>query len=91
MSFTLSTGLMASNYAGNTKKSTASGIIFAGWAAGLIAGPRKHSRVPNDQEYCLIYTLEFFLDSQAPIYDLAFRMLSMSSSVTKCLKWLLIH
>ncbi|UKZ74854.1 hypothetical protein TrVFT333_002524 [Trichoderma virens FT-333] len=57
MSFTLSTGLMASNYAGNTKKSTASGIIFAGWAAGLIAGP------------------QFFLDSQAPVYDLAFRML----------------
>ena len=41
MSFTLSTGLMASNYAGNTKKSTANGLIFAGWAAGLIAGPRK--------------------------------------------------
>ena len=41
MSFTLSTGLMASNYAGSTKKATASGIIFAGWAAGLIAGPRK--------------------------------------------------
>ncbi|GFP60272.1 uncharacterized transporter C460.05 [Trichoderma asperellum] len=41
----------------NTKKSTASGIIFAGWAAGLIAGP------------------QFFLDSQAPVYDLAFRML----------------
>ncbi|UKZ61330.1 uncharacterized protein TrAtP1_002596 [Trichoderma atroviride] len=57
MSFTLSTGLMASNYAGNTKKSTASGIIFAGWAAGLIAGP------------------QFFLDSQAPVYVLAFRML----------------
>ncbi|KAK1252027.1 hypothetical protein MKX08_003214 [Trichoderma sp. CBMAI-0020] len=57
MSFTLSTGLMASNYAGNTKKSTASGIIFAGWAAGLIAGP------------------QFFLDNQAPVYDLAFRML----------------
>lgn len=49
MSFTLSTGLMASNYAGNTKKSTASGIIFAGWAAGLIAGPRKSSRAPKDQ------------------------------------------
>ncbi|RFU75810.1 mfs transporter [Trichoderma arundinaceum] len=57
MSFTLSTGLMASNYAGNTKKSTASGIIFAGWAAGLIAGP------------------QFFLESQAPVYELAFRML----------------
>ncbi|KAL7949251.1 major facilitator superfamily domain-containing protein [Trichoderma barbatum] len=57
MSFTLSTGLMASNYAGNTKKSTTSGIIFAGWAAGLIAGP------------------QFFLESQAPVYDLAFRML----------------
>lgn len=45
MSFTLSTGLMASNYAGNTKKSTASGIIFAGWAAGLIAGPRKYEKL----------------------------------------------
>ncbi|KAH9227093.1 hypothetical protein K456DRAFT_1730379 [Colletotrichum gloeosporioides 23] len=41
MSFTLNAGLMASNYAGNTKKSTASAIVFAGWAAGLIAGPRK--------------------------------------------------
>lgn len=44
MSFTLSAGLMASNYAGNTKKSTANGLIFAGWAAGLIAGPRKSRR-----------------------------------------------
>uniref|UniRef100_A0A0D2Y6F0 Uncharacterized protein n=1 Tax=Fusarium oxysporum (strain Fo5176) TaxID=660025 RepID=A0A0D2Y6F0_FUSOF len=43
MSFTLSAGLMASNYAGNTKKSTASGIIFAGWAAGLIAGPQREA------------------------------------------------
>ncbi|KAJ5278836.1 MFS general substrate transporter [Penicillium angulare] len=58
MSFTLNTGLMASNYAGNTKKSTANGIIFAGWAAGLVAGP------------------QFFLDSQAPTYELAFKMLS---------------
>lgn len=41
LSFTLNTGLIASNYAGNTKKTTASGLIFAGWAAGLIAGPRK--------------------------------------------------
>ncbi|KAJ5106393.1 major facilitator superfamily domain-containing protein [Penicillium angulare] len=57
MSFTLNTGLMASNYAGNTKKSTANGIIFAGWAAGLVAGP------------------QFFLDSQAPTYELAFKML----------------
>lgn len=81
MSFTLSTGLMASNYAGNTKKSTASGIIFAGWAAGLIAGPRKHLTVAIN-EYCLINVLEFFLDSQAPVYDLAFRMLSMSSFAT---------
>ncbi|KAF4966819.1 hypothetical protein FSARC_5534 [Fusarium sarcochroum] len=57
MSFTLSAGLMASNYAGNTKKSTASGIIFAGWAAGLIAGP------------------QFFLEREAPTYNLAFKML----------------
>ncbi|KAF7561745.1 hypothetical protein G7046_g2404 [Stylonectria norvegica] len=57
MSFTLSAGLMASNYAGSTKKSTASGVIFAGWAAGLIAGP------------------QFFLDSEAPVYTLAFKML----------------
>ncbi|KAJ5358814.1 major facilitator superfamily domain-containing protein [Penicillium cataractarum] len=57
MSFTLNTGLMASNYAGNTKKSTANGIIFAGWAAGLVAGP------------------QFFLDSEAPTYNLAFKML----------------
>ncbi|KAM5341796.1 hypothetical protein ACJ41O_014827 [Fusarium nematophilum] len=57
MSFTLSAGLMASNYAGNTKKSTASGFIFAGWAAGLIAGP------------------QFFLEREAPNYDLAFKML----------------
>lgn len=77
MSFTLSTGLMASNYAGNTKKSTASGIIFAGWAAGLIAGPRKLSEV-GIYEYYLTDFLEFFLDSQAPVYELAFRMLSMS-------------
>jgi ACS family allantoate permease-like MFS transporter len=41
MSFTFSTSLMASNYAGHTKKTTASGIIFVGWAAGLIAGPRE--------------------------------------------------
>ncbi|KAH7134520.1 major facilitator superfamily domain-containing protein [Dactylonectria estremocensis] len=40
VSWTLNAGLMASNYAGNTKKSTASGIVFAGWAAGLIAGPQ---------------------------------------------------
>lgn len=40
MSFTLNTSLMASNYAGNTKKATANGVIFAGWAAGLVAGPR---------------------------------------------------
>lgn len=77
MSFTLSTGLMASNYAGNTKKSTASGIIFAGWAAGLIAGPRKRSNA-GIYEHCLTCVLEFFLDKQAPVYDLAFRMLSMS-------------
>ncbi|KAF4437149.1 Major facilitator superfamily domain, general substrate transporter [Fusarium austroafricanum] len=57
MSFTLCTGLMASNYAGSTKKATASGIIFAGWAAGLIAGP------------------QFFLESEAPVYTLAFKML----------------
>ncbi|RAK81243.1 MFS general substrate transporter [Aspergillus fijiensis CBS 313.89] len=57
MSFTLNTSLMASNYAGNTKKATANGVIFAGWAAGLVAGP------------------QFFLDSQAPVYELAFRML----------------
>ncbi|KAH8665598.1 major facilitator superfamily domain-containing protein [Ilyonectria robusta] len=57
MSFTLNTGLMASNYAGNTKKSTTSGIIFAGWAAGLIAGP------------------QFFLEREAPTYDMAFKML----------------
>ncbi|KAF3399638.1 hypothetical protein DPV78_006303 [Talaromyces pinophilus] len=57
MSFTLNTGLMASNYAGNTKKSAANGVIFAGWAAGLVAGP------------------QFFLESQAPVYDLAFKML----------------
>ncbi|KAJ5372706.1 major facilitator superfamily domain-containing protein [Penicillium concentricum] len=57
MSFTLNTGLMASNYAGNTKKSTANGIIFAGWAAGLVAGP------------------QFFLESEAPAYMLAFKML----------------
>jgi hypothetical protein len=44
MSFTLNTGLMAANYAGNTKKSTANGVIFAGWAAGLIAGPREYPR-----------------------------------------------
>lgn len=81
MSFTLSTGLMASNYAGNTKKSTASGIIFAGWAAGLIAGPRKRSNV-GIYEYYLICVLEFFLDSQAPVYDLAFRMLSASQCIT---------
>ncbi|OAA53988.1 Major facilitator superfamily domain, general substrate transporter [Cordyceps fumosorosea ARSEF 2679] len=57
LSFTLNTGLIASNYAGNTKKTTASGLIFAGWAAGLIAGP------------------QFFLARQAPVYELAFRML----------------
>ncbi|KAI5467804.1 major facilitator superfamily domain-containing protein [Mariannaea sp. PMI_226] len=57
MSFTLNTGLMASNYAGSTKKSTASGVIFAGWAAGLIAGP------------------QFFLESEAPTYQMAFEML----------------
>ena len=78
MSFTLSTGLMASNYAGNTKKSTASGIIFAGWAAGLIAGPREHGASIISARYPLTNTLEFFLASQAPVYDLAFRMLSMS-------------
>ncbi|KAK2776156.1 transporter C460.05-like protein 3 [Colletotrichum kahawae] len=44
MSFTLNAGLMASNYAGNTKKSTASAIVFAGWAAGLIAGPREYTQ-----------------------------------------------
>jgi ACS family allantoate permease-like MFS transporter len=75
MSFTLSTGLMASNYAGNTKKSTANGLIFAGWAAGLIAGPRKCTRAVRNQ-YILICP-EFFLDSQAPTFELAFRMLSM--------------
>ncbi|KAJ5771892.1 major facilitator superfamily domain-containing protein [Penicillium odoratum] len=57
MSWTLNAGLMASNYAGNTKKVTASGLVFAGWAAGLIAGP------------------QFFLDNQAPTYELAFKML----------------
>ncbi|KAH8693645.1 major facilitator superfamily domain-containing protein [Talaromyces proteolyticus] len=40
MSFTLTTGLMSANYAGNTKKRTASGLIFVGWAAGIIAGPQ---------------------------------------------------
>lgn len=40
MPFTLATGLMSANYAGNTKKATASGFVFVGWAAGLIAGPR---------------------------------------------------
>lgn len=47
MSWTLNAGLMASNYAGNTKKSTASGICFAGWATGLIAGPRKYPAPSN--------------------------------------------
>ncbi|CAH0051770.1 unnamed protein product, partial [Clonostachys solani] len=49
MSFTLATGLMASNYAGSTKKATASGFVFAGWAAGLIAGPQffLESEAPN--------------------------------------------
>ena len=49
MSFTLSTSLMASNYAGHTKKSVASAIIFVGWAAGLIAGPNFFyaSEAPN--------------------------------------------
>ncbi|CEJ89649.1 hypothetical protein VHEMI05480 [[Torrubiella] hemipterigena] len=60
LSFTLNTGLIASNFAGNTKKTTASGLIFAGWAAGLIAGP------------------QFFLASQAPVYELAFRMLMVT-------------
>lgn len=77
MSFTLSAGLMASNYAGNTKKSTANGLIFAGWAAGLIAGPRKiYSKPESSQRNQLTSVLEFFLESQAPDYDLAFRMLS---------------
>lgn len=44
MSFTLATSLMASNYAGHTKKTTATAIIYVGWAAGLIAGPRKFSQ-----------------------------------------------
>uniref|UniRef100_A0A8H7KEZ2 Major facilitator superfamily (MFS) profile domain-containing protein n=1 Tax=Bionectria ochroleuca TaxID=29856 RepID=A0A8H7KEZ2_BIOOC len=49
MSFTLATGLMASNYAGSTKKAAASGFVFAGWAAGLIAGPQffLESEAPN--------------------------------------------
>ena len=41
LSFTLSSALMASNYAGHTKKTTATAIVYAGWAAGLIAGPRE--------------------------------------------------
>ncbi|RSH89209.1 hypothetical protein EHS25_002321 [Saitozyma podzolica] len=51
MSFTFSTSLMASNYAGHTKKTTASGIIFVGWAAGLIAGPQFFlaDQAPNYQ------------------------------------------
>ncbi|KAL6408473.1 hypothetical protein AUP68_08330 [Ilyonectria robusta] len=76
MSFTLNTGLMASNYAGNTKKSTTSGIIFAGWAAGLIAGPRKCvAPLERTRAYFLA---EFFLEREAPTYDMAFKMLSMS-------------
>lgn len=46
LSFALNTGLIASNYAGNTKKTTANGLIFAGWAAGLIAGPRESLNEP---------------------------------------------
>lgn len=41
MSFTMNTELICSNYAGDTKKTTASGLIFSGWAAGLIVGPRE--------------------------------------------------
>lgn len=74
MSWTLNAGLMASNYAGNTKKATASGLVFAGWAAGLIAGPRKFQR--NLQCAFLTFQIEFFLDNQAPTYELAFKMLS---------------
>ncbi len=50
--------------------------------AGLldfIAGPRKLDRNFLFDRY-LIHALEFFLDSQAPVYDLAFRMLSTSRS-----------
>ncbi|KAH0430667.1 C6 zinc finger domain-containing protein [Colletotrichum camelliae] len=64
VSFTLNAGLMASNYAGNTKKSTASAIVFAGWAAGLIAGP------------------QFFLESEAPTYNMAFKILTNNENIT---------
>ena len=82
MSFTLSAGLMASNYAGNTKKSTANGLIFAGWAAGLIAGPRKSCQRSIEVPIMLTRFPEFFLESQAPDYELAFRMLSKFASLT---------
>lgn len=51
MSFTLATSLMASNYAGHTKKTTANAFIYVGWAAGLIAGPQffLSSQAPNYQ------------------------------------------
>ena len=78
MSFTLSTGLMASNYAGSTKKSTASGVIFAGWAAGLVAGPREYEMFMKEANSWLV--TEFFLDSEAPVYTLAFKMLSKFNS-----------
>lgn len=61
MSFTFSTSLMASNYAGHTKKTTASGIIFVGWAAGLIAGPRESGRAARIQALSLCFPLTIFL------------------------------
>jgi hypothetical protein len=62
-------------------------------ASSLLDGPLGSLRVlvslqehPKINDYYLTNVPEFFLDSQAPVYDLAFRMLSMSSSATLCLK-----
>lgn len=77
MSFTINTELISSNYAGDTKKTTASGLIFAGWAAGLIVGPREIFKKYRC-ELWLTFQIEFFLNEQAPTYELAFKMLSRS-------------
>jgi hypothetical protein len=81
MSFTLATSLMASNYAGHTKKTTATAIIYVGWAAGLIAGPRKFFQFLLGMKNSQI--TEFFLTSQAPNYQMAFEMLSETTLFIK--------
>lgn len=58
VSFTIMMSMMSSNYAGFTKKSTASALIFMGWCAGMVIAPQlfKPSEAPR---YPTVFMAQF--------------------------------